>query len=440
MRERQTKLMRKIAVIGAGHVGLVTAAGFAKLGHPVMAVDQDKAKIEMLLSGQVPFFEPGLPELVSEVVKSGRLSFSTRIKDAVEFTEVIFICVGTPSRGDSGESDLSAVEKVTAEIARNFSAYCLIVEKSTVPAMTGEWVKHTLKTMGPKGASFDLAANPEFLREGSAVSDFFKPDRIVVGVESDRARSIMEEIYGSFPAPLLFTDIKSAELIKHASNSFLALKISYINAVSHICEKVGADVNLVSEGVGLDRRIGPGHLSAGIGYGGGCFPKDVASFMHLARSIGYDFKILNAAFQVNQEQKQLALEKVKKGIWNLNGKTIGVLGLAFKDETDDIRESPALDIVRLLLKEGSRIKAYDPAAGANARVDCPEITLCKDPYEVADGADALLVLTEWPQFKDLDFTRIKSLLTAPVIFDGRNFLPRAELQSLGFTYLALGRP
>ena len=309
-----------------------------------------------------------------------------------------------------------------------------------MPAMTGEWVKHTLKTMGPKGASFDLAANPEFLREGSAVSDFFKPDRIVVGVESDRARSIMEEIYGSFPAPLLFTDIKSAELIKHASNSFLALKISYINAVSHICEKVGADVNLVSEGVGLDRRIGPGHLSAGIGYGGGCFPKDVASFMHLARSIGYDFKILNAAFQVNQEQKQLALEKVKKGIWNLNGKTIGVLGLAFKDETDDIRESPALDIVRLLLKEGSRIKAYDPAAGANARVDCPEITLCKDPYEVADGADALLVLTEWPQFKDLDFTRIKSLLTAPVIFDGRNFLPRAELQSLGFTYLALGRP
>ncbi|MCX5642834.1 MAG: UDP-glucose/GDP-mannose dehydrogenase family protein [Candidatus Omnitrophica bacterium] len=432
--------MRKIAVIGAGHVGLITAAGFAKLGHPVMAVDQDKAKIETLRSGRIPFFEPGLPELLSEVIASGRLSFSTRIKDAAEFAEVIFICVGTPSRGDSGESDLSALEKVTAEIARNLSAYCLIVEKSTVPALTGEWVKHTLKTLGPEGASFDLAANPEFLREGSAVSDFFKPDRIVVGVESDRARGIMEEIYGSFSAPLLFTDIKSAELIKHASNSFLALKISYINAVSHICEKVGADVNLVSKGMGLDRRIGPGHLSAGIGYGGGCFPKDVASFMHLARSIGYDFKILSAAFQANQEQKQRALEKIKKGIWNLNGKIIGVLGLAFKDETDDIRESPALDIVRLLLNEGSRIKAYDPAAGANAVADCPEIMLCQNPYEVAEGADALLVLTEWPGFAELDFARIKSLLTAPVIFDGRNFLPREKLQSLGFTYLALGRP
>lgn len=405
-----------------------------------MAVDQDKTKITVLLSGQVPFFEPGLPELVDEVVKSGRLSFSTQIKDAVDFAEVIFICVGTPSRGDSGESDLSAVEKVTGEIALNLSDYRLVVEKSTVPAMTGEWVKRTLKTMGPKGASFDLAANPEFLREGSAVSDFFKPDRIVVGVESDRARSIMEEIYGSFSAPLLFTDIKSAELIKHASNSFLALKISYINAVSHICEKVGADVNLVSRGVGLDRRIGPGHLSAGIGYGGSCFPKDVASFLHLARSVGYDFKILNAASQANQEQKKSALEKIKKGIWNLKGKTLGVLGLAFKDETDDIRESPALDIVRLLLKEGSRIKAYDPAAGANAGADYPEITLCKDPYDVAEGADALLILTEWPDFAKLDFARIKSLLVTPVIFDGRNFLPREELQSLGFTYLALGRP
>ena len=432
--------MRKIAVIGAGHVGLVTAAGFAKLGHPVMAVDQDKSKIEMLLSGQVPFFEPGLAELVAETVKSGRLVFSTRIKDAAEFAEVIFICVGTPSRGDSGESDLSAVEKVTAGIARSLVDYRLIVEKSTVPALTGEWVKYTLKTLGPKGVPFDLAANPEFLREGSAVSDFFKPDRIVVGAETDRARSIMKEIYGSFPAPLLFTDIKSAELIKHASNSFLALKISYINAISHICEKVGADINLVSKGVGLDRRIGPGHLSAGIGYGGGCFPKDVASFRHLARSVGYDFKILEAVSQANREQKQLALEKIKKGIWNLNGKTLGVLGLAFKDETDDVRESPALDIVRLLLKEGSRIKAYDPAAGANAAADCPEITLCKDPYEVAEGADALLVLTEWPGFAKLDFSRIKSLLSAPVIFDGRNFLDREELQSLGFTYLALGRP
>jgi len=437
---REGGKLRKIAVIGAGHVGLVTAAGFAKLGHPVMAADQDKNKIEMLLAGQVPFFEPGLTELVSETVKSGRLAFSTRIKDAAEFAEVIFICVGTPSRGDSGESDLSAVEKVTAGIARSLVDYRLIVEKSTVPALTGEWVKYTLKTLGPKGVPFDLAANPEFLREGSAVSDFFKPDRIVVGVETDRARSIMEEIYGSFPAPLLFTDIKSAELIKHASNSFLALKISYINAISHICEKVGADINLVSKGVGLDRRIGPGHLSAGIGYGGGCFPKDVASFIHLARSVGYDFKILEAVSRANREQKQLALEKIKKGIWNLNGKTFGVLGLAFKDETDDIRESPALDIVRLLLKEGSRVQAYDPAAGENAAADCPEIKLCKDPYEAAEGADALLVLTEWPAFKKLDFARIKSLLIAPVIFDGRNFLDREELQSLGFTYLALGRP
>lgn len=432
--------MRKIAVLGAGHVGLVTAAGFARLGHPVMAVDEDEARIKMLLAGKIPFFEPGLAELVAEAVRAQRLCFSTRIKDGVDFAEVIFICVGTPGREESGEADLSAVEKVTAEIARNLSDYRLIVEKSTVPVMTGEWVKYTLKTLSSKNIPFDLAANPEFLREGSAVYDFFHPDRIVVGVESERARKIMEEIYQDISAPLLFTDIKSAELIKHASNSFLALKISYANALSQICERVGADVNLVVQGVGLDKRIGPAHLYPGIGYGGSCFPKDVAAFLHLARSVGYDFKILKAAAETNEDQKKSSLAKIKKGVWNLKGKTLAVLGLAFKRDTDDIRESPALEVVRMLLAEGSIIRAYDPAAGQNAKAAVPEITLCGDPYEAAEGAFALLVLTDWPQFAELDFERLKSLLSTPLIFDGRNFLPAERLRSLGFTYLAPGRP
>ncbi len=437
--------MKKIAVIGAGHVGLVTAAGFARMNHQVLAVDQDKEKIKNILSGKVPFFEPGLQELVIEGMKNRRLSFSTQIKDAVRFAQVIFICVGTPVL-DTGEADLSAVEKVTAEIARYLTGYRLIVEKSTVPVMTGEWVKHTLKTTRRNtGVSFDLAANPEFLREGTAVYDFFRPDRIIIGVETERARRTMEEIYKPFriksPATtILFTDIKSAELIKHASNSFLALKISYINALSQICEKVGADVNLVSEGMGLDRRIGKAHLTAGIGYGGSCFPKDVSAFLHLCRSIGYDFKILKSASETNQEQKNLALDRLKKGVWNLKGKTLAVLGLAFKADTDDIRESPSLHLIRLLLKEGSKIKAYDPAAGPNAKACLPEITLCASPYSAAEGADALLILTDWPQFQKLKFSRLKSLLAQPVIFDGRNFLPRERLLAMGFTYLAPGRP
>ncbi len=428
----------KIGVIGAGHVGLVTAAGFAHLGHSVIAVDEDQTKIETLLSGKTPFFEPGLADLVCEGTEKKRLTFSTLISDAVTFAEVLFICVGTPQR-ESGEPDLSAVEKVTSEIARSLSDYRLIVEKSTVPVMTGEWVKYTLKVLSDKEVSFDLAANPEFLREGSAVYDFFHPDRIVVGVETERARKIMEEIYHDIPAPILFTDIKSAELIKHASNSFLALKISYANALSQLCERVGADVNLVVEGVGLDSRIGKAHLFPGIGYGGSCFPKDVAAFLHLARSVGYDFKILKAAAETNEEQKRFSLEKIRKGVWNLKGKTMAVLGLAFKPDTDDIRESPSVEIVKMLLAEGCFIRAYDPAAAQNAKDALPEITICADPYQAAKGASALLVLTDWPQFAKLDFERIKDILLMPVIFDGRNFLPKEHLRSLGFTYLALGR-
>ncbi len=432
--EKQT-----ISVIGAGHVGLVTAAGFAQLGHQVLAVDDDQQKINLLRQDKMPFFEPELEGLVHRGVRSGRLSFSTRIKDAVDQAEIIFICVGTPS-GNDGEADLSFLEKVIAGIAANLSAYRLIVEKSTVPVLTGEWVKYTLQTLGPKRVPFDLAANPEFLREGTAVFDFFHPDRIVIGTETERARNLMARVYQGVETELLFTDIKSAELIKHTSNSFLALKISYINAVSRICEKVGADINLVARGMGLDRRIGTKHLNAGIGYGGSCFPKDVAAFLHLANRVGYDFKILKAVEEVNREQKLLAFSKIKNRVGTLSGRTLGVLGLTFKADTDDIRESPALEIVRMLSQAGAVVQAYDPASGTAAQRTVPALKLVSSPYAAAKDACALLVLTDWPEFAGLDFKRIRDNLRSPVIFDGRNFLDRERLVALGFQYLAIGRP
>lgn len=431
--------MEKISVIGAGHVGLVTAAGFAGLGHQVLSVDHDRRRLESLRAGRLPFHEPGLAELVTRGTAAGRLTFSASIARAVRETRVIFICVGTPT-ADDGAADLSAVEKVIGQVAAHISRYRLIVEKSTVPVRTGEWVKYTMHALGPRGVPFDVAANPEFLREGTAVHDFFHPDRIVIGTETEKARALMARLYQPLETNLLFTDIRSAELIKHASNSFLALKISYANALARICEKVGADINLVARGMGLDRRIGPAHLAAGIGYGGSCFPKDVAAFLHLADEAGYDFEILRAAARVNRQQRTEAVRKLKKGLWTLKGKTLAVLGLAFKNDTDDIRESPSLELIRLLLEEGCLVRGYDPVAGPNARRAVPALELCADPYEAAAGADALLVLTEWPAFQELDFARLKEKLRLPVIFDGRNFLPREKIIGLGLTYLAPGRP
>ena len=440
--------MRRIGVIGAGHVGLVTAACFAKLGHWVICADNDKEKIEGIKNLDVPFYEPGLEDVVKETIKNGKLILTTSVVELTQKSEVIFIAVGTPATSD-GAADLSYVENVTLEIAKALShikkekpeenIYRLIVEKSTVPVLTGEWVKKTLELMGPTGVEFDVAANPEFLREGNAIKDFLEPDRIVVGVENERAKKIFEEIYATIKAPIVFTDVKSAELIKHSSNSFLALKISYINAISQICERVGADVEKVAEGMGYDKRIGKDFLKAGIGWGGSCFPKDVAAFIKLAEDIGYPFNLLKEVQRINKEQRLLVIKKAKELLWNLKGKEIAILGLSFKPDTDDIRESPATEIISILLKEGALIRCYDPKAMENMKKIFPDISYCQTPYECTKDASMLIFLTEWDEFKHLDFEKIKGMMKTPYIIDGRNFLNMEKLKKMGFIYKGIGR-
>lgn len=439
--------MKNIGVIGAGHVGLVTAACFAKLGHNATCADNDREKIEKIKNFEIPFYEPGLDEIVKDTLKNGKLYLTSSVAELTEKSEVIFIAVGTPSTSDGG-ADLSYVENVTMEIAKALTEmkkksgdkfYRLIVEKSTVPVLTGEWVKRTLELMAPTGIEFDVAANPEFLREGSAIKDFLEPDRIIVGVESERAKKIFEEIYAPIKAPVVFTDVKSAELIKHASNSFLALKISYINAISQICERVGADVEKVAEGMGYDKRIGKDFLKAGIGWGGSCFPKDVAAFIKLAEDIGYQFNLLKEVQKINREQRLMVIKKAKELLWNLKGKEISILGLSFKPDTDDIRESPAIEIISNLLKEGALIKCYDPKAMENMKSVFPDIIYCQTPYECVKETSLLIFLTEWSEFKNLDFEKIKEIIKTPYIIDGRNFLDRDKLKKMGFVYRGIGR-
>jgi len=428
-----------IAIVGAGYVGLVTSACFAELGHKVICVDNDASKIKALNQMKVPLYEPGLEELVRRNKREGRLFFSSNIRDGVKKSDIIFIAVGTPSR-ESGEADLTFVENVSREIAASMPSYRLIVEKSTVPVNTGEWVEHTIKVFNKRNIKFDVASNPEFLREGSAIKDFMNPDRIVIGVKSRKAREILSELYKPLKAPIVVTDIKSAEIIKHASNSFLATKISFINAVSDICDKVGADIVEVARGIGLDRRIGKEFLNAGIGFGGSCFPKDLSAFIGIAERIGYDFGLLKEAQKVNDHQKVLLLKKIEVLLWNLPKKTIGVLGLSFKPDTDDIRRSPALDIITMLHKEGVKIKTYDPQAMAKAKKALPKgVELCKDAYSVARKSDCLLLATEWNEFKELDFKRIKKLMRQPILVDGRNIYDPSEMKRLGFTYVGIGR-
>jgi len=437
--------MRKIGVVGAGHVGLVTAACFADMENSVICCDNDKEKIRKLNEMKMPFYEPKLEEIVKKTFKNKKLSFTTSIKELTEKSEIIFIAVGTPST-ENGRADLSYVENVTIEIAKALSSikkkekiYKIIVEKSTVPVMTGEWVRKTLNLISPTGIEFDIAANPEFLREGSAVYDFFHPDRIVIGVESERAKKIFEEIYKPINCPKLFTDIKSAELIKHASNSFLALKISYINAISQICEKVGADIEMVAEGMGLDKRIGKHFLKAGVGYGGSCFPKDVSAFISLSEELGISFNLLKEVQKINYQQREIVVKKARNLLWNLKGKNIGILGLSFKPDTDDIRESPAIDVIKLLKREQAEIKCYDPKAMKNIKKIFPDLKYCKNSYEVANGSNLLIFLTEWEEFKKLDFRKIKNLMKTPYIIDGRNFLDYRSILKLGFVYTGIGR-
>jgi UDPglucose 6-dehydrogenase len=434
-----------IAIVGSGYVGLVTGACLAHIGHTVVCVDNNAEKIRQLKAGHVPIYEPGLEELLEKYRKNSRLTFSTSIAEAAKKASVIFIAVGTPSK-KNGEADLVYIENVAREVARNMDSYKLLVEKSTVPAQTGDRIARTVRLNLPsssgkdkKGAvEFDVASNPEFLREGSAISDFMQPDRIVIGVESKRAERLLREIYKPIKTKIVVTNVATAEMIKHASNSFLATKISFINSVAQICERVGADVGKVAEGMGYDRRIGRSFLNAGIGYGGSCFPKDVDAFIRLAEKNGYDFSILKSVRQVNEEQKQSFIRLIEDKLWILKDKTVAVWGLAFKPDTDDMRRAASLDVIEALQAEGALIQAYDPQAMDNAAKMLRNVKFCPDPYAAARGADCLLLLTEWTEFSGLDMAKVRELMRQAVIFDGRNFLDEKSVGDLGFEYYGIG--
>ena len=435
-----------IAIIGSGYVGLVTGVCLSHIGHKVICVDSNYEKISKLKKGRVPIYEPELEDLLKKHLKNKTLSFSSSIREAAKKSTVIFICVGTPSK-KNGEADLTFVEHVARDIALSMDSYKLIVEKSTVPAQTGERIERTVRLNLPKRfkkgnkitLGFDVASNPEFLREGSAVHDFMHPDRVVIGVESKRAEKALREVYKPLKPHMVVTDIKSAELIKHASNSFLAMKISFINAVARICDHLGADVLKVAEGMGLDKRIGRQFLDAGVGYGGSCFPKDVDAFLRLTEKSGYHFNLLKEVRNVNEEQKIAFIRLIEDKLWNIKNKVIGVLGLAFKPDTDDMRNAPSVDIIKTLQHEGAKIKVYDPQAMPNAKRLLKNIIFCNGPYSLSQGCDCLLLLTEWGEFRQLNFHRIKDSMKQALIFDGRNLLHDQKLAKLGFEYYGIGR-
>ncbi|MCF6311907.1 MAG: UDP-glucose/GDP-mannose dehydrogenase family protein [Verrucomicrobiales bacterium] len=429
----------KITIIGSGYVGLTTGACFAEVGHEVLCVDNNQAKIARLLKGDIPIYEPGLEEIVLKNVASGNLRFTTSTEEGVQNGEVIFIAVPTPPN-DDGSVDLRFIEKVAREISPAIDSYKVIVDKSTVPVNTGEKVAETIKRYAPD-ADFDVVSNPEFLREGCAVSDLMNPDRIVIGANSDRALALMKKVYEPFMAPILVTDINSAELIKHAANSFLALKISYINAVSAVCEATGADIEMVAEGIGSDKRIGRSFLNAGLGYGGSCFPKDIAAFIAISDQLGTPFDLLKEVERINVNQLERFIERIRKKLWVLQDKKIAVWGLSFKPDTDDVRCSVAIELVEKLVAEGAQITAYDPQGAENAKTlpigskiqfaDCAE--------DAAKDAEALIIATEWPQFASADFAKVRDSMLAPLIFDGRNLLDPRKMAQLGFEYHGIGR-
>lgn len=447
----------KIAVIGCGHVGLVTGACLAELGHPVVGTDDDAQKIVALRQGRVPVFEPHLDALVMENVRRGRLQFTGDIAAAIQESGVIFICVGTPPL-ENGEADLSAIDKVARTIATHCQSQKLVVEKSTVPVRTGEELERVLQLYGGRsGIAHEVASNPEFLSEGRAIEDFFHPDRIVIGTSSEKARGTLENLYQpileqKFACPvhshcppirkplLLTTNIPTAELIKHASNSFLALKISYINALADLCEIFGADVSKVAEGMGADRRIGREFLRPGIGFGGFCLPKDIQAFVRLAERGGYHFALLREVEKINERRIDHFMEKLRKALWVIADKQIAVLGLAFKPGTDDIRFSPALAVVARLLEQKAKVKVFDPKAMERARPLFPQLTYCRDAYEAAHEGDALLLATEWEEFRSLDWSKIRNSMARPLLLDGRNFFEPKAMAALGFEYHSIGRP
>lgn len=450
----------RVAVVGSGYVGLVAGACFAELGHQVVLVDNDQDKVKLLRNGGIPIHELHLAELIEKFHGTDHLVFTTSLAEAVRSCSVIFIAVGTPPLSN-GEADLSYIEEVARAIAQNLDEYKVVVEKSTVPVLTHDWIRRVMRLNGAQDESFDVVSNPEFVREGTAVTDFLYPDRIVIGADSDRSAALLRELYhpvvsGEYrrrvekvPVPadaqhsarLIVTGAKSAELIKHASNSFLAMKISFVNAVANVCEAVGADIQEVCEGLGSDCRIGSRFLNAGIGFGGSCFPKDLKAFRAVARDSGCEFGLLDEVIKINREQRQRFVRKLRNALWTLKGKRVAALGLAFKGGTDDIRESPAIDVIELLLNEGVTVVAYDPAAMDRAKeVMADRITYAESPYDACMGADALLLLTEWPEFSELDLVRLRSALKYPIVVDGRNLFDPGQMADLGFQYHSVGRP
>ena len=434
----------KITIIGTGYVGLTSGTCFAEVGHEVTCVDNNPEKVATLLAGQVPIYEPGLEELVKQNVAAGRLKFTTSTEEGVKNGEVIFIAVPTPPQPD-GSVDLSFIEKVAREIAQCLTpelGYRVIVDKSTVPVKTGDKVEQTVRRYAPAGVEFGVVSNPEFLREGCAVDDLLHPDRVVIGSNDDRALAFMQKIYEPFVAPVLVTDINSAELIKHAANSFLALKISYINAVANICEASGADVEKVAEGIGMDKRIGRSFLNAGLGYGGSCFPKDIKAFIHISESLGQPFGLLKEVEKINYDQLDRFLNKIREKLWVFREKKIALWGLAFKQNTDDVRESVAIKLAQKMLGEGASIRATDPEAIETAKKFGElkgDISYFEDLYETLDGADCLIIATEWPAFAKVDLTEIKKRLRTPLVFDGRNLLDPKDAKAAELEYISIGR-
>lgn len=429
----------RITMVGTGYVGLTTGACLANLGNDVICLDIDEKKIATLQKGEMPIYEPGLKEIVLVNVEEGRLRFTTDTKYAIESSDIIFIAVGTPESED-GSADLKYVFAVAESIGKHMNSYKLVVNKSTVPVGTEEKVREIIKKYAR--CEFDVCSNPEFLREGSAITDFLSPDRVVIGVDSERAKDAMIKIYKGIERtgnPIMITDIKSSEMIKYASNAMLATRISFMNQLAPLCEKMGADIKEIAKGIGLDKRIGPRFLQAGVGYGGSCFPKDVKALIDTLKNSGFDASILDAVDNVNQAQKQYVIPKIQSLIGDIDGKTIAVWGLAFKPKTDDMREAPSIVIIDRLQKLGAKIKAFDPVAQNEAKKLMPGIDFAKTPYEAVEGADCLVVVTEWNEFRQLDFEKIKALMVQPIIVDGRNVYEPEEMREMGFKYVSIGR-
>lgn len=430
--------MARISIIGSGYVGLVYAAAFADLGNDVVGIDINEEKVKLLQQGECPIFEPGLPEILSRNLQAGRLRFTTSYEDAVPNSEFVFICVDTP-QSFNGEADMRAVRRAATTTAEHLTGHTVIVNKSTMPIGSGDLVAKILEEHISGDATFAVVSNPEFLREGSAVHDVMNPERVVLGSDQREAAEKVASLYSVLNSPIVITDLRSAEMIKYASNAFLATKISFINEIARICERVGADVTVVSKGMGYDPRIGSLFLEAGIGYGGSCFPKDVSALAYMAEEANTHPQLLRAVIEINNDQRRRFVQKLQENLGDLNERQIGIWGLAFKQNTDDMRESPAVDIIRMIVQRGGYVRAYDPAASETARPLLPNVVICDNPYDAVDGADALCVVTPWNEFKQANLERVAEMMRTPLLLDGRNIYEPEDVRAQGLTYVGVGR-